>query len=115
MFGVTVFIGNGMWGLLYQTEEKAQAAFDQLSSPTGSGTLIDDFGHQMRVNVNSLHGAVLEDLNKSKLAHCERALHQQRTQVKAAQMSEADPVIKAARAMTGPAIINPMGSNGRMY
>lgn len=125
MFSLTIFIGNGMWALLYKNEEKAVRDFALFNSPPinidpsvkleilpFTIDLIDDFGHHVRVRATSIHGAVLEDLEVSKLAHCERALHQQRTQLQAQKMSEADQTIRTARAANGPAIITPMGNGG---
>jgi len=54
---------------------------------------------------------MLEDMEKSKLAHIERGLHQARTQAKAQQAATQDPVLKSAAMMRGPAMIDPMGNS----
>ena len=64
---------------------------------------------------------MLEDLDQSKFAHIERALHQSRTKVTADKLAEADPTIREAqrRAQGGMPMIQPVpgmpgfGPNGR--
>jgi hypothetical protein len=129
MFSLTVFLGHGMWQLLYKTEEKARNTFALLNSaPVSpiagpSGTVMtlaqhgatasmpffvaDDFGSEILVTPTSLHGAVLENMAETALGACERALHQQRTTVKAQALAMADPALKQARYSQGPAVIDP--------
>ena len=142
MFSLTIFLGSGMWQLLYKTEEKAREAFVSCnripigispipsSLPAASSMtlaehgrtapapffLVDDFGSELLITPHSLHGAVLESMAETALGACERALHQQRTTFKAQQMAMADPALAKARYAQGPAVIDPtmrpMG-NGR--
>ena len=118
MFSLTVFVGTGMWSLMFKNKDQAEAAYGMISNPdlfTGVANLVDDFGHQMMLRPGSVHGAVLEDMDQSKLAHCERALHQQRTQITAQSMAQADATIRNARMTSGPAVLTPQGANGRMF
>ena len=63
-------------------------------------SVADDFGQRATIDIKSIHGFMLEDMEQSKLAHIERGLHQARTQARAQQMATADPVLKNA-AMIG--------------
>lgn len=55
---------------------------------------------------------MVEDMDKTKMAHIEMALHQARTQIAGNKAAEADPAIRTASMMRGPAVINPMGNGG---
>lgn len=106
MFCLNVALGNTSWRLLYKTEQGALAAV-ALLNVSDIAKLMDDFGQSLEVKQASIHGHMLEDLDKTKMAHVEMALHQQRTQITAQKMAETDPGLRAAR-HPGPAIIEPM-------
>ncbi len=111
------------WALLFKTPEAADKTFIDLEvakktaiavegiAPTIS--VADDFGQRATLDVKSIHGFMLEDMEQSKLAHIERGLHQARTQARANQMAQGDPVLKNAAMMQGPAMLSPMGNSGR--
>lgn len=104
------------WALLFQKSETAELAFNGLQDARkikqGCVEICDDFGQKIDLPLASIHGFMLEDMEKSKLAHIERGLHQARTQARAQQMASTDPVLKTAAMGQGPAILSPMG-NGR--
>jgi len=115
MFSLTICFGPAgtMWQLMFRTQEAAAAAATGYDSIVNAGTgrliLGDDFGQTLNMEAKDLHGCVLEDLSLSKAAHIERALHQARMQAEGQQQAETDAILRAARARSGPAIIDPMG------
>ena len=126
MFSLTIVFGPGpmVWTLMYKNEETAVAARNSLQEAKESGEndfeLVDDFGQECEVKASECHGWMLEDLEQSRLAHIERALHQARTQAKGSELADADPVLRQARmkAQGGLGMIQPMpggmmGANGR--
>jgi hypothetical protein len=124
MFSLTIVFGPGptVWTLMFKTKEAVQTAEKFLTSEEGDSLthhiLEDDFGQKVTVFSGDLHGWMAEDLEQSRLAHIERALHQVRTQAKGAELADADPVLKQARhrAQGGMPMIQPMpagfGPNG---
>jgi hypothetical protein len=116
MFLLTINFGpaDASWALLFKDEEKARGIYDNLmQTSTDHVYLSDDFGQDATIALDSIHGLMLEDLEKSKLAQIERGLHQARVQAKAQQMAGSDPLLKAMAMTRGPAMIDPMG-NGRL-
>lgn len=116
MHSITVIIGQTALALLFKTKEHAEIADNILSGRSAAGGQIsveDDFGQKLVANTQNLAGYLYEDLDSSKLAHVERALHQTRTQNLAQKTAEADPSLRLASRM-GPAMISSMpGFNGR--
>jgi hypothetical protein len=118
MFSLTIVFGPGpmVWTLMFKTEDTARKSLVDWS--VNKTPLLDDFGQECSINLDSIHGYMIEDLEQSRLAHIERALHQARTQAKGAELAEADPVLKQARhrAQGGIPMIQPMpagfGPNG---
>lgn len=104
------------WSLLFKKPELADKTFFDIQvakrEHAATVSLMDDFGQRADVDVASIHGFMLEDMEQSKLAHIERGLHQARTQARAQQQAQADPALRAAAAMQSPAMLTPMG-NGR--
>jgi hypothetical protein len=114
MHQLTVTFGPAgtTWAFLYKDGDIAHKAAEQLALPQESIYIADDFGQRANIKYREIWGFMVEDLELSKLGHIERGLHQARTQAKAQQMAQADPVIKAA-AMgrgSGLATLNPMGN-----
>jgi hypothetical protein len=119
MFSLTIVFGPGpmVWTLMFRTEERAR---DCLAHWTDEDPyLIDDFGQECTIDPNNAHGWMFENLEQSKLAHIERALHQARTQAKGAEIADSDPVLAQARrrAQGGMPMLQPMPTgfspNGR--
>jgi hypothetical protein len=123
MFSLTIVFGPGpmVWTLMFKTEDKARLNVSTLNqSPLGQVTrFVDDFGQECDIITDELKGWMLEDMEQSKLAHIERALHQARTQAKGAEIADSDPVLAQARrrAQGGMPIMQPMPTgfspNGR--
>lgn len=99
MFMLTISFGPGpmVWTLMFKTEDKARYCETLLATPNKT-SFTDDFGQSVVINTNEIHGYMIEDLEQSKLAHIERALHQARTQAKGAELAEADVTLRTARA-----------------
>jgi hypothetical protein len=123
MFSLTIVFGPGpmVWTLMFKTIEGMQAAAAkcQNNAPTELFNVTDDFGQDASINSTQIHGMMAEDLDQSKFAHIERALHQARTKVTADKLAESDPTIREAqrRAQGGMPMIQPamqgFGPNGR--
>ena len=117
MYLLTVVFGPSPtpWSLLFEKPEAADEIFFSLGTAKQSKadfiSIADEFGQRATIDVDSIHGFMLEDMEKSKLAHIERGLHQARTQAKAQQAATQDPVLKSAAMMRGPAMIDPMGNS----
>ena len=114
MHAVTVFLGTGAWALLFKDEDRAKTIVSQLRDYISllnvqNVEIIDDFGQALMVATKP-HGWLHEDLELSKLARVEFALHQQRTQVLAQKMASSDSTLRQAHMMNGPAIIDPVRS-----
>ena len=111
MFSLTIVFGPGpmVWTLMFKTEERAREEVENIL-PNKNCLLRDDFGQECEIIAGTLHGHMLEDLDQSKLAHIERALHQTRTKLKADELADADPAIRQARRQSqgGLGMIQPM-------
>ncbi len=116
MFCITLALKDNpvVWTLLYKTEEAATTHFKfyQDCQPDSSIGLGDDFGQTCDVKKSCVAGAMLEDLDKSMMAHVERGLHNARTQARAQQLAANDPVLKTAAMSRGPAMFDPTMQNG---
>ncbi len=114
MFCISIKFKNepSVWTLMYQSKETAVLAWKLYGDSQELVILEDDFGQTANFNLSSVAGAMLEDLDKSMLAHVERGLHNARTQAKAQQVAMNDPVLKTAAmtAQRGPAIYDPQGN-----
>lgn len=117
MHSLTIAFGptGAMWAFLFRTKEAADVAHKDVclvqGSPGDVVTVSDEFGQTATFMGDRIHGIVLEDLERTKMAHVERALHQARLQAKAQQMAQGDATLKAAQMMSGPAMLSP-GGNG---
>jgi hypothetical protein len=114
MFSITLVVGNSSvpWTLLFKTEEGAMKIANDLGAMHEGdiSSLSDDFGQT--VVAGKVAGWMVEDMDKSKLAHIAFALHRARMQVEMQKASEADPALRMARLGGGPGVITPMGPNG---
>ena len=113
MFSLTIALRDNpnVWTLLYQKEETARASFRILTAGQFF-EITDDFGQTAFLPTNSHCAALLEDLDKSALAHIERALHNARTNHKANSRAQSDPMLRSANVSRGPDVLQPM-VNGR--
>jgi hypothetical protein len=104
------------WAMLFQKPELADKAFFDLESAKRERketvSVFDEYGQRAVFETVDIHGFMLEDLEKSKVAQIERGLHQARTQARAQQQALADPILSNAARMQGAPVLSPMG-NGR--
>jgi len=106
---------------MFKTEESARNALAAANTDSSTVTWLDDFGQEATIDRNQIHGSMLEELDKSKLARIEMELHAVRTKLKANEIADADPMIRQARARQqggGMPMLQPMGAipglqNGR--
>lgn len=102
------------WALMFKTKEAAEANWNSVAMKSSNVVtrFRDDFGQELVLETDKIHGIMLEDMSLSKLAHIERALHQARMQAEGQKMAQADPAL--AQAGRGPGIISPVPmGNGR--
>ena len=108
MHAITVIVGQIGWSLLFKEESKAKEMSAILAKRENEFTVLeDDFGQKLDARTALIAGYMIEDMEQSKLAHVERALHQQRTQNLAQKIAESDPGLRINRMMNGPAMIQP--------
>lgn len=113
MHSLSVALGPVVWRLIFNTQEKAEAAKTRFAFVTGDViSLTDDYGQEIRVISDSVTGVMLEDLDRSKLAYVAMALHQARSQAEAQKMAATDPVLRNAHNSRGPAVLTPGMPNG---
>lgn len=115
MHSLTVSLGSVAWRLLFKTEEKAAAAYAQVFTPDAFGpclALEDDYGQRLSVARASIHGCMLEDLDKAKIANVELQLYNAHVQNMANKAIQADRGLQASRVMHSPSIHQPGGLNG---
>jgi hypothetical protein len=111
MYLITIAVAPVAWPLMFQTKEKAEAAFEALhpNTPGYFVSIADDFGQIVRISTQNIGAVMFEDLDQSRNAHIERALHEGRLRANLQTRAKADPVLRHAQ-MSGPAMISPMGN-----
>ena len=110
MFRLSVVFGkqDTNWAFLYKTKEAAQAVVDaHVASPHTRWIIKDDFGQTASVPDANMASYMLEELDVSRMAAVEMALHQARIQAKAQEMAKTDPVLKTAMNSRGPSVLTP--------
>jgi len=116
MYSLSVAVGPTVWMLLFNNEKNAKTQEACLKTALDTqvvGALKDDFGQTLQVVPGSLHGWVFEDMDATKMAHCERMLHSARVQGQAQRMAESDPALRMGMQTRSPQMISPFGPNGR--
>lgn len=106
MHSLSIAVGNQCWRLLFKTEESATLAFTFLKNGSVEPVL-DDYGQSF---FGLPQGLLLEDMDKSKLAYIETALHNARANVDANKRAQTDPALRASRLSAGPPMLNQMGN-----
>jgi hypothetical protein len=105
MINMTVAFGpaeGGAWHLLFKDKTSADEVFKTLTSEGfGMVTVTDDFGTTACVNIDTVHGVVMQDYSQTGEADIQRGLHQARTQAKANSRGSADPELKGLAALNG--------------
>jgi hypothetical protein len=107
MYLITIAVAPVAWPLMFQTKEKAEKTLLLLRNEQILVT--DDFGQTFEGRRASIGGVLFEDLDQSRNAHIERALHEGRLRASLQTRAKSDPVLRHA-SMTGPAMISPMGN-----
>lgn len=111
MHALNIALGNLCWQFLFREKEKAMTYFDQIRhSPMQTLSITDDFGQQ--AVIAPPFNAMLENLDESKMAHVEMALHRHRIQLQAQKQAQTDPMIRSAQLNGGPRVMVPGGLNG---
>ena len=111
MFIINVALGNTSWRLLFKDEQRALGALALFNDEDQIVKVFDDFGQSLETKMSRVHGVMLEDMDKTKMAHVEMVLHQARAQNLATKMAQSDPALKTNAGMS-PSVISPM--NGFM-
>jgi hypothetical protein len=96
---------------MFHKEEDAHKIFAEVESARLAKTNVaftDDFSQQASIDGSAIAGALIEDMEKSKMAHIERALHQARTNARTQVAARSDPVLKNIATMQGPPMLQPM-------
>jgi hypothetical protein len=110
MYLITIAVAPVAWPLMFQTKEKAEAAFALLDNAALDMIgIADDFGQIVRIKRSNIGAVMFEDMDQSRNAHIERALHEGRLRANLQTRAKADPVLRHAQ-MSGPAMISPMGN-----
>lgn len=116
MFSITVALANTqiIWTFMYKTKESADTGWNKRFNTGSFFTFADDFGQSAEISAENYGGALMEDLDQSKMAHIERAMHTERVKIQAQNAAQSDQVIKNAMraAQRGPAIFDPTMQNG---
>jgi len=124
MFSLTIVFGASspvLWTMLYQSEERAKAAFDKVMSSKGPSafganqlvTIEDDFSQSACIESSTINGFMIEDMDKSQLGQVEKALHERRAQVKFEALVNADPGMRPQQRQPSMPILQPMGNGFR--
>lgn len=110
MFSLSVVIGSASLALLFTSEEKANAAYSNIQSMAIGQPfeIADDFGHRIYMTQKPA-AAVLEDMNKSALAHQERALHEAKIRANIQKAAQTNPGLREAFRPPTPGILPMMG------
>jgi len=116
MYSLSIALGPTVWMLLFNNEDSAkkqELSLEQARATNTLASLKDDFGQTLNVAPGSLHGWIFEDMDATKMAHCERMLHSARVQGQAQRMAESDPALRMGMQTRSPQMISPFGPNGR--
>jgi hypothetical protein len=108
MYLITIAISPVAWPLMFQTEDRAKEVLKALRE-NEEVDVTDDFGQTVIAYRADIAGIMFEDMNQSRNAHIERALHEGRLRANLQTRAKADPVLRHAQ-MSGPAMISPMGN-----
>lgn len=114
MYSLSIAIGMMSWRMLYQDEARAKEAYEKLKDTTvPTIEIADDYGQIGTFKPMACPALMLEDMDKSKMAEVDMALHRQKVQMLAQKMAAADPAIRAAQMGAGLSQLTPMG-NGQL-
>lgn len=108
MFSLSVFVGTASVALMFSDKEKAQAAYSNIMSMlVGQPWEIEDeFGHRIYLTQKPAL-AVLEDLDKSRLAHIERQHFVDTIRADAMKRAQTNPKTREAFRPPSPPMLVP--------
>lgn len=125
MHSITIVFGptGTSWRFLFKSAARAETTYSNIMAITAHPDvplrtdesrlgIVDDFGQRGIIPVDQFVGAMLEDLDQTKLAAIEMSVHNGRAQADAEQAMRADPKIMASARgrQGGPPILAPMGN-----
>lgn len=130
MFSLTIVFGAAspvLWTLLYETEDRANAAYEKClvaKAPQGFAiggghvphtivTLEDDYSQRVSIDAENIHGFMIEDMDRSQLGQIAKALHDRRAQVKFEALVNAEPGLRQPQRQPSMPILQPMGNGFR--
>jgi len=110
MYSLTIHFGPSamVWQFLFKEKAAAENAYGA-ATVNGYFRIDDDFGQTGYFESSARHGVLLEDLDLVEEAQIQRSLVNARAQAKLNSRASQDPTLRAAQAMRGPAMIQPMG------
>jgi hypothetical protein len=111
MHALSIVVGSQCWRLLFKSEDAAKKAFSAIDENSSVVRIEDDYGQTAVIHTSVCPGFMLEDMDKSKFAYIETALHNARTNLDANAQASADPKLRANR--QGPSVISPF-NGGRL-
>lgn len=96
-----------VWGLIFKEKDKAAAETSKILmamhetttstfAPTRCVLIEDDYGQSASIVIGGIHGILLEDCDLTQESTIQKALHQERTRVKAQMRAQNDATLKAA-------------------
>jgi len=111
MYSLSISFGpTGLvWAFLFKEKEKAKAAELKAKGKMSDFpyfSVEDDFGQSGNFTHESVHGALLEDLDQIEEARIQRSLADERCKAKFMARAKSDPTIRQAMGQ-GPGIVSP--------
>lgn len=111
MYSLTIHFGPNAvcWQFLFKDKERVSTYTQIFEKGVAFVDLSDDYGQSANIKMTTVHGWLLEDLDLVEEAQIQRSLVNARAQAKLNSRASQDPTLRAAQAMRGPAMIQPMG------
>lgn len=98
MFSLSIIVGSTSLALLFADKDKAYAADNTISAAAQGQTFTidDEFGHKLTLTRSNIHAWLLEDMNRSALAHQERTLHEAKIRANIQKAAQSNPGLREA-------------------
>jgi hypothetical protein len=111
MFSLSIIVGPTCWLMMFKKREKLDSAIEHIKNAKSAGTgtirLTDDYGHTAEIDVVQVYGFLTEDMNESKFAHRDRAIHEAHVRIDIQHAMQTDPKLRTAQMAQGPPILSP--------
>lgn len=107
MYSISIAMGRGtpvVWALMYRTEARALETFKILQENVGDVVINDDYGQTIAIKKADVIGMMFEDYEQSRMAHIERAVHEQKIRAAIGQRVRSDPGLRDI-VQPGPAML----------